>query len=117
MTIGIKTNNGRQRTNINGAINLQTKTVLYVEDEQINAQTMTVLLVLILQEQKEGKIHIILDNARHYHAQLVKDFLKEHPRIMLHFMPPYSLNLNIIERLWKILKKKVVYYKFYLRAC
>lgn len=111
----LKTNNGRQRTNINGAINLQTKTVLYVEDEQINAQTMIALLVLILQEQKEGKIHIILDNARYYHAQLVKDFLKEHPRIILHFMPPYSPNLNIIERLWKILKKKVVYNKFYLK--
>jgi transposase len=111
----LKTNNGRQRTNINGAINLQTKTVLYVEDEQINAQTMIALLVLILQEQKEGKIHIILDNARYYHAQLVKNFLKEHPRIILHFMPPYSPNLNIIERLWKILKKKVVYNKFYLK--
>jgi len=76
---------------------------------------MIALLVLILQEQKEGKIHIILDNARYYHAQLVKNFLKEHPRIILHFMPPYSPNLNIIERLWKILKKKVVYNKFYLK--
>ncbi|MGY0408729.1 MAG: transposase [Polaribacter sp.] len=31
------------------------------------------------------------------------------------FLPPYSPNLNIIERLWKILKKKVVYNKFYLQ--
>ncbi len=109
----LKTNNGRQRININGAINLVTKQVLYVEDERINAQTMITLLTLILQEQKEGKIHIILDNARYYHAQLVKDFLEKHPRIVLHFIPPYSPNLNIIERLWKILKKKVVYNQFY----
>ncbi|TXD52561.1 IS630 family transposase, partial [Polaribacter sp. IC063] len=111
----LKTNNGRKRTNINGALNLQTKELLYVEDERINSQTMIALLVLIIEKQKQGKIYIILDNARYYHSIIVKDFLKEHPRIILKFLPPYSPNLNIIERLWKILKKKVVYNKFYLK--
>jgi len=109
----LKTNNGRKRTNINGAINLKTKQVIYVEDERINSQTMIALLKLILKEQKEGKIYIILDNARYYHSQLVKDFLSENDRICLKFLPPYSPNLNIIERLWHILKKEVVYNKFY----
>ncbi len=109
----LKTNNGRKRTNINGALNLKTKEVLYVEDERINSQTMIALLQIILKKQKEGKIHIILDNARYYHSQLVKDFLVENKRIHLKFLPPYSPNLNIIERLWHILKKKVVYNKFY----
>jgi len=109
----LKTNNGRQRTNINGAINLKTKEVLYVEDERINAQTMIALLLLILKAQKDGKIHIILDNAKYYHAEIVKDFLINHPRITFHFLPPYSPNLNIIERLWHVLKKQVVYNKFY----
>ena len=111
----LKTNNGRQRTNINGALNIETKEVLYIEDERINAQTMIALLNLILEKQDKGKIHIILDNAKYYHAQIVKDFLKTNTRINLHFMPPYSPNLNVIERLWKILKKKVVYNKFYLK--
>lgn len=111
----LKTNNGRKRTNINGALNLATKKLFYVEDERINSQTMIALLKLILDKQKEGKIYIVLDNARYYHSQIVKEFLKEHPRIVLKFLPPYSPNLNIIERLWKILKKKVVYNKFYLK--
>ena len=115
MNSALKTNNGRKRTNINGALNLQTKELLYVEDERINSQTMIALLVLILDKQKQGKIYIVLDNARYYHSQIVKDFLKENPRIILKFIPPYSPNLNIIERLWKILKKKVVYNKFYLK--
>lgn len=111
----LKTNNGRKRTNINGALNLKTKELIYVEDERINSQTMIALLALILDQQKEGKIYIVLDNARYYHSLIVKDFLKEHPRIILKFLPPYSPNLNIIERLWKILKKKVAYNKFYLK--
>ena len=111
----LQTNNGRKRTNINGALNLATKQVFYVEDERINSQTMIALLQIILKNQKQGKIYIVLDNARYYHSIIVKEFLKEHPRIVLKFLPPYSPNLNIIERLWKILKKKVVYNKFYLK--
>jgi transposase len=111
----LKTNNGRKRTNINGALNLSTKELFYVEDDRINSQTMIALLNQILEKQKEGKIYIILDNARYYHSEVVKEFLKNHRRIVLKFLPPYSPNLNIIERLWKILKKKVVYNKFYLK--
>jgi transposase len=109
----LKTNNGRKRININGAYNIATKQVFYIEDERINAQTMIALLQIILKEQKEGKIHIVLDNARYYHAILVREFLESNSRIILHFLPPYSPNLNIIERLWKVLKSKVVYNKFY----
>jgi len=111
----LKTNNGRKRTNINGALNLATKELFYVEDERINSQTMIALLKQILSNQKQGKIHIILDHARYYHSKIVNEFIKEHPRINLKFLPPYSPNLNSIERLWKILKKKVVYNKFYLK--
>jgi transposase len=91
---------------------LATKELLYAEDDQINSQTMIALIILILDKQKEGEIYIILDNVRYYHSIIVKEFLKEHPRIILKFLPPYSPNLNIIELLWKILKQKVVYNKF-----
>jgi transposase len=111
----LKTNNGRKRTNINGALNLATKELFYGEDQSINSQTMIALLEQILCKQEKGKIYIILDNVRYYHSIIVKEFLKEHPRIVLKFLPAYAPNLNIIERLWKILKKKVVYNKLYLK--
>jgi transposase len=111
----LKTNNGRKRMNINGLLNLETKQVLHIEDERINSQTMIASLTQVLDKQKKGFIHIVLDNARYYHAHIVRDFLALNPRIKLHFLPPYSPNLNIIERLWHILKKNVVYNKFYLK--
>jgi len=54
-------------------------------------------------------IYIILDNAKYYRSQVVQDFLKDHIRIQLMFLPPYSSNLNVIERLWKFFKKKTTY--------
>lgn len=111
----LKTNNGRKRMNINGLLNLETKEVLHIEDERINSQTMIASLNQVLEKQKKGFIHIVLDNARYYHSFVVKDFLAINPRIKLHFLPPYSPNLNIIERLWHILKQNVVYNKFYLK--
>jgi len=113
----LKTNNGRQRTNINGALNIETKDVFYVEDDRINSQTVIALLTVLLKNQIKGNLYIIQDNAKYYHSQVVKDFLKENPRIIFKFLPPYSPNLNIIERLWHILKKNVVYSKFYLKFC
>jgi transposase len=109
----LKTNNGRQRININGALNLQSQEVIIVEDETINSQTVIKTLQSILEFQAVGLIHVIADNAKYYHSQIVKDFLKEHPRIQFVFLPAYSPNLNSIERLWLIMKKNVVYNKFY----
>ena len=58
------------------------------------------------------KIHIFLDNARYYKNQAVKNYL-EGSKIQLHFLPPYSPNLNPIERLWKWLKQRVIYNTYY----
>lgn len=111
----LKTNNGRQRVNINGALNLQSKDIIFIEDGTINSETVIKTLQRILKHQVKGLIYIIMDNAKYYHAQIVKDFLQEHHRIRFVFLPPYSPNLNIIERLWLVMKKNVVYNKFYLK--
>ena len=55
----LKTNNGRKRTNIKGALDLQTKDLLDVEDERMNSQAMIDLLVLVLGKQEQGSIYII----------------------------------------------------------
>jgi len=57
-------------------------------------------------------IYIILDNARYHYSKEVKAFSKGN-KIKLVFLPTYSPNLNLIERLWKFFKKKVLYNSYY----
>jgi transposase len=109
----IETNTGRNRLNINGAYNVEGKKVIAREDESINAQSTIKLLLQLLSIQPKGKLYVILDNARYYRSELVKDFLKKNSRIKFIFLPPYSPNLNLIERIWKFVKKKVSYNKYY----
>ena len=51
-------------------------------------------------------------NARYYRNRLVSEFLKT-SKIQILFLPPYSPNLNLIERLWRPLKKIVLYNQYY----
>jgi len=57
-------------------------------------------------------IHIVLDNARYQKCQLVK-YIAWQFNIHLVYLPSYSPNLNIIERLWKWVKKKALYATYY----
>jgi transposase len=52
------------------------------------------------------KFILYLDNARYYHAEVVKEWLARHPEFHLELLPAYSPNLNLIERLWKFLRRK-----------
>ncbi len=109
----LKANTGRQRLNLNGAYNLEDHEVIIQETEMINAQSTVSLLNEILRKQPLGMIYIILDNARYYRNEQVRLFVENNKRICLLFLPPYSPNLNIIERLWKFFKKKVIYNSYY----
>ena len=109
----IKANTGRQRLNLNGAYNLEDHSVIIQETEMINAQSAVSLLNEMLRKQPLGMIYVILDNARYYRSEMVRSFVEKNDRICLLFLPPYSPNLNIIERLWKFFKKKVIYNTYY----
>ena len=109
----LKSNSGRQRSNINGAYCLHNHTVVQRADETINAGSMIALFMQI-EEANPGaeKIRVVVDNARYNHARELKEF-ERCSRIEMVYLPPYSPNLNLIERLWLLLKKNVVYNKFF----
>lgn len=106
----IKTNTGRGRLNINGALDMETLTVTTHFSETINAQeTMKLFDKIQLVYKDKTTIYLIIDNARYYKNKDVTAYLeKEGCRIKLKFLPPYSPNLNFIERLWKFMKKYII---------
>lgn len=109
----VKTNSGRERLNLNGAFNFQDKTVVVLEEKTINAATMVTLLNTIAHKQKTGKVYIILDNAKHHHARIIKNWRLHHPRFKFTFLPAYSPNLNLIERLWRFFHQKVTWNHYF----
>jgi transposase len=109
----IAANTGRSRLNISGAIDIVTHNVVVQEDETLNAESTIKFFQKIEKAYPcKDKIHVFCDNARYYRNKTVKKYL-ETSRISLHFLPPYSPNLNPIERLWKWMKERVVYNTYY----
>lgn len=104
----IQTTGSRTRLNIVGALQLGRI------EETITAQYDTVNQVAIvdfLQQLRDhhlgdGKIHLVLDGAGYHKAESVKE-KSQALNIILHRLPPYSPNLNPIERLWKVMNEKV----------
>ena len=109
----LKANCGRQRLNINGAINIETLEPTTGFYDTINADSTMDLFYKIEAKHPDAEtIYIIADNARYYHACLLKDHL-EGTKIQLIYLPPYSPNLNLIERYWKFFKKTVMHNHYY----
>lgn len=103
----VKTFSGRQRYNVLGAINFTTKKVHTVTNNTyITATEICQMLRLVASKYPGKKIHIVLDNARYQKCDMVSLLAKE-LSIDLVFLPPYSPNLNLIERLWKFTKGKL----------
>jgi transposase len=110
----IKTNTGRQRININGAMNAhRPDEILITESDSVNAQsTIDLFQKIELANPKADTITIIIDNARYYHSKLVSEYV-EGSKIKLCFLPSYSPNLNLIERLWRLMNKVVLYNQYF----
>jgi transposase len=104
----VKAASGRQRYNVLGAFNAVTHELIRVtNDTYITATTVCELLHKIVAQNLSVPITLVLDNARYQHCRLVKE-LAAAMGVELLFLPSYSPNLNLIERLWKFVKKDVL---------
>jgi transposase len=103
----IPTNSGRQRYNILGVYCTQTHEHLFMLTEDNINQDKVIELLKRLRDKHpgEGKIYLVLDNASYNKAHRVQEQANLN-QITLKFLPPYSPNLNLIERLWKFMRKK-----------
>jgi transposase len=109
----IPANTGRERLNISGIIDVVTHNIVIQEDQTLNAESTICFFQKVEETYPEKRrVHVFCDNAPYYRNKAVKQYL-ETSKICLHFLPPYSPNLNPIERLWKWMKERVIYNTYY----
>ena len=109
----VKAPAGRQRLNVLGAVNAVTKQVEFLTNTTyINAGVIAEFLRQLATKYHDLPLVIVLDNARYQHCRFILDLAQQLGMTLL-FLPSYSPNLNIIERLWKFLKKKALYAQYY----
>lgn len=103
----------QKRVNIIGAINLVTHQVVHQQVDWVNFESLKVFAEKLCTENPKAKtINLILDNAGYHKSKEFTDFIKT-TKIKVHYLPPYSPNLNPIERLWKVMREKITYNRYY----
>jgi len=104
---------GRQRFNILGALNALTHELVTVtNDTYITAESLCALLQKLAALNLAVPITVFLDNARYQKCALVQAMAAS-LNIELCYLPAYSPNLNLIERVWKFVKKQCLYSQYY----
>jgi len=103
----VKTASGRKRYNILGSLNFISKRVESVCNDSYITATQVVEMLEKLAAKYSKSIFILLDNARYQKCEIVFN-AAERLGIQLIYLPTYSPNLNLIERVWKLVKSKVL---------
>ncbi len=105
----------KERVTLFGAVNPATGEVIAKQSQRGNAQSFKKFLKKILRHYRhaKGKITIALDNVRYHHAKALKPFLEKHKiKLELMFIPPYSPDLNPVERVWWYMRKKITHNRY-----
>lgn len=90
-----------------GAVCLRGGQLVTAFETPFNAESFQRFLVQLLRHRRQGKrLMLLLDNAKYHHARALQPWLHQHRKLLtLLFLPPYSPELNPIERVWKLTRR------------
>jgi transposase len=109
----VRAASGRQRFNVLGAWNAVTRELITITNTTVvNTETMCELLRAVAHRGLIGPVTLVLDNARYQRNAVVQSLAAELGIVLL-FLPSYSPNLNLIERLWRFMKRKAAYGRYH----
>jgi transposase len=109
----VRAPSGRQRFNVLGALNAVTHQLITItNDSYINSESVGQLLEKIAALDLQTPVTLVMDNARYQRCRYVLE-IAARLNIEILFLPPYSPNLNLIERLWKFVRKECLYDQYY----
>lgn len=104
----------RKSISLFGAVNLKDGRLMSQFEKKFDAMTfMDFLKYLLRHRKKDKKMVVILDNAKYHHANLLHPFIKKNKKLSLEFLPPYSPELNPIERVWKLTRKLCIHDNYF----
>lgn len=108
----LQTTGTQLRLHLNGAISLAGEKMITQEYATIDGDSMVDFLQKIEANSTAATIYVIMDNARSNKNKKVTEYLKS-SRITIRYLPAYSPNLNPIERVWKLMREKKLYNRYY----
>ena len=105
----------RKQVAVFGAVNPRTGRLVTMKSETFDAASVKIFLRRLLRKWRRGrKIVLVLDNARWHHSKELKPWLKKNSRkIRLEFLPPYSPELNPVERVWKLARRLCTHNQYF----
>lgn len=103
----------RERKTAMGSYNYGTGQITVTFHDKGNYKTFKKHLKKILYQYRgHSKIILVIDNVRFHHAKLLKEWLKTKPQLEIMYLPPYSPELNPIERAWWYMRKKITHCRY-----
>ena len=109
----IPTTASRTRLNLMGSLNLETMSLTIGRYKTINSDAMEFHFKALREKYpKAPRMHLILDRGPYNRSKKTQEAAKRYD-IQIHYLPPYSPNLNPIERLWKVMNEYVRNNRFF----
>ena len=105
----------RKSVGLYGAVHPEAGQLVVRREAQFEAETFLPFLIQLLRHRRRGRrMIVIVDNAKWHHARYLDPWLRDHRHeLILDFLPAYSPELNVVERVWKLTRRLCTHNRYF----